>query len=250
MAPRIAPQGACLSVRGTSPAGPSTPVALAVHAGYEFIPPTIPAPALEESLAEKLAAWRRRRKLRDLYDLDLFGRGALDEPQIRRLLVLRVWHDVIDDLASLDSDAYGARLVVRSYSWAVLDPCGPRADERRRGYRALAQSERLTSRRSLTDALRTRSKLDANRVVSAATRVPACELRPASADASPKGFHGSSTAGSRWLQCAHDQSRRGCAEAREAPLLGGQREPRQRGDGARRARRCHRRSSRAVDPKY
>jgi uncharacterized protein len=37
---------------------PSTPIALPVHAGYEFTPPAIPAPALEESLAEKLAAWR------------------------------------------------------------------------------------------------------------------------------------------------------------------------------------------------
>jgi predicted nucleotidyltransferase component of viral defense system len=74
-----------------------TPVALPVHDGYEFTLPAIPAPALEESLAEKLAAWRRRGKLRDLYDLDLFGRGALDEPLIRRLLVLKVWHDVVDD---------------------------------------------------------------------------------------------------------------------------------------------------------
>ena len=75
----------------------TTPVALPVHEGYEFTPPAIPAPALEESLAEKLAAWRRRRKLRDLYDLDVFGRGALDESLIRRLLVLKVWHDVVDD---------------------------------------------------------------------------------------------------------------------------------------------------------
>jgi predicted nucleotidyltransferase component of viral defense system len=79
------------------PAEFTTPVVLPVHAGYEFTPPAIPAPALEESLAEKLAAWRRRRKLRDLYDLDLFGRGALDEALIRRLLVLKVWHDVVDD---------------------------------------------------------------------------------------------------------------------------------------------------------
>jgi predicted nucleotidyltransferase component of viral defense system len=74
-----------------------TPVDLPVHAGYEFTLPPIPAPALEESLAEKLAAWRRRRKIRDLYDLDLFGRGGLDEPLIRRLLVLKIWHDVVDD---------------------------------------------------------------------------------------------------------------------------------------------------------
>lgn len=59
--------------------------------------PPIAAPALEESLSEKLAAWRRRRKIRDLYDLDLFGRGSLDELLVRRLLVLKVWHDVVDD---------------------------------------------------------------------------------------------------------------------------------------------------------
>jgi len=75
----------------------SIPVVLPVHAGYEFILPAIPAPALEESLSEKLAAWRRRRKLRDLYDLNLFGGGSLDEPLIRRLLVLKVWHDIVDD---------------------------------------------------------------------------------------------------------------------------------------------------------
>ncbi|MBI4730069.1 MAG: nucleotidyl transferase AbiEii/AbiGii toxin family protein [Acidobacteria bacterium] len=72
-------------------------VPLPVHDGYEFSLPALPAPALEEALAEKLAAWRRRRKLRDLYDLHLFGRGALDEPLIRRILVLKVWHDVVND---------------------------------------------------------------------------------------------------------------------------------------------------------
>lgn len=73
------------------------PIELPVHAGYEFSMPSIPAPALEESLAEKLAAWRRRRKIRDLYDLFLFGRGGLNEELIKRLLVLKVWHDVVDD---------------------------------------------------------------------------------------------------------------------------------------------------------
>lgn len=73
------------------------PITLPVHAGYEFPLPTIPAPALEESMAEKLAAWRRRQKIRDLYDLYLFGQGTLNESLIRRLLVLKVWHDVVDD---------------------------------------------------------------------------------------------------------------------------------------------------------
>lgn len=79
------------------PAEAMTPIALPVHGGYEFAMPTIPAPALEESLSEKLAAWRRRRKIRDLYDLFLFGNRALNEALIRRLLVLKVWHDVVDD---------------------------------------------------------------------------------------------------------------------------------------------------------
>ncbi len=79
------------------PAESVVPVHLPVHVGYEFAMPSIAVPALAESLAEKLAAWRRRRKIRDLYDLELFGRGSLDEPLIRRLLVLKVWHDVVND---------------------------------------------------------------------------------------------------------------------------------------------------------
>ena len=79
------------------PTQPMVPIALPVHSGYEFSLPAIPAPALEESLSEKLAAWRRRQKIRDLYDLFLFGRGGLNETLIRRLLVLKVWHDVVDD---------------------------------------------------------------------------------------------------------------------------------------------------------
>ncbi len=74
-----------------------TPIDLPVHAGYEFSMPAIPAPALEESLSEKLAAWRRRQKIRDLYDLFLFGRGGLDEALIRRLMVLKIWHHVIEE---------------------------------------------------------------------------------------------------------------------------------------------------------
>lgn len=73
------------------------PIALPVHNGYEFRLPALPAPAFEEVLAEKLAAWRRRRKIRDLYDLYWFGQGALNEVLVRRVLVLKVWHDVVDD---------------------------------------------------------------------------------------------------------------------------------------------------------
>jgi uncharacterized protein len=58
------------------------PVPLPVHRGYEFNLPHVPVPALSEALAEKLAAWRRRRKMRDLYDLYWFGQGLLDEPLV------------------------------------------------------------------------------------------------------------------------------------------------------------------------
>lgn len=74
-----------------------TPIRLSVHKGYEFALPMLPAPAIEEALAEKLAAWRRRRKIRDLYDLYWFGQGVLNEALVRRVLVLKVWHDVVDD---------------------------------------------------------------------------------------------------------------------------------------------------------
>ncbi|MGH3117623.1 MAG: nucleotidyl transferase AbiEii/AbiGii toxin family protein [Gaiellales bacterium] len=79
------------------PCDPLMPISLPVHGGYEFRLAALPAPALEEALAEKLAAWRRRRKIRDLYDLYWFGQGVLNEALVRRVLVLKVWHDVIDD---------------------------------------------------------------------------------------------------------------------------------------------------------
>ncbi len=74
------------------------PVELAVHRGYEFEMPAIPTLALEEAIAEKLAAWRRRAKMRDLYDLYWFGRSVFDEELTRRLAVLKIWHDTVNDL--------------------------------------------------------------------------------------------------------------------------------------------------------
>lgn len=53
---------------------------------------------VEEVLSEKLARYRRVNLARDLYDLAWFARGGpLNEPVIRRLTVLKVWHDVVDD---------------------------------------------------------------------------------------------------------------------------------------------------------
>lgn len=73
------------------------PIALPVHKAYEFELPAMPVPAAEEAIAEKLAAWRRRRKQRDLYDLHWFASTMFDEALVRRLTVLKIWHDVVVD---------------------------------------------------------------------------------------------------------------------------------------------------------
>ncbi len=99
-------------------ATPREPVSLAVHRGYEFALPPLPVPVREEAIAEKLAAWRRRRKMRDLYDLQWFGRGASDEALVRRLFVLKVWHDVVDD--GLGSRPLDPAAVVRNLDARTL----------------------------------------------------------------------------------------------------------------------------------
>jgi predicted nucleotidyltransferase component of viral defense system len=73
------------------------PVPIPVHQAYEFKPVKVPVMVLEESLAEKLAAFRRRALLRDLYDLALFHTGAFDEDIVRRFTFLKVFIDVVED---------------------------------------------------------------------------------------------------------------------------------------------------------
>jgi uncharacterized protein len=73
------------------------PIQLPVHKAYEFALPPMPLPAYEEAIAEKLAAWRRRRKQRDLYDLYWFAQSSFNEALVRRLTVLKIWHDVVID---------------------------------------------------------------------------------------------------------------------------------------------------------
>lgn len=75
-----------------------TPVPLPIHDRYDVVIPEIPVMRVEEVLAEKLARYRRASLARDLYDLAWFARGGpLDEVLIRRLTVLKVWFDVVDD---------------------------------------------------------------------------------------------------------------------------------------------------------
>ncbi|MBK5221578.1 MAG: nucleotidyl transferase AbiEii/AbiGii toxin family protein [Acidimicrobiia bacterium] len=72
-------------------------LALRVHKSYGFDLPTLPVIAEAEACAEKLARYRRVALGRDLYDLDQFAGRHIAEPVVRRLWVLKVWGDVVDD---------------------------------------------------------------------------------------------------------------------------------------------------------
>lgn len=69
-----------------------------IHDRYGFDLPALPVVRAEEAIAEKLARYRRVSLARDLYDLAWFAEaGALDEPLIRRLWVLKTFRDVVVD---------------------------------------------------------------------------------------------------------------------------------------------------------
>lgn len=72
-------------------------VPLPIHGRYEFELPSVPVACLEETIAEKLARYRRGSLARDLYDLAWVSERPFDEALVKRLLVLKVWTDVIDD---------------------------------------------------------------------------------------------------------------------------------------------------------
>ena len=74
------------------------PVRLPIHAQYDFKLGALPVMAAVEACAEKLARYRRSPPLaRDLYDLAWFASQALDEKLLRRLWVLKVYGDVVED---------------------------------------------------------------------------------------------------------------------------------------------------------
>jgi predicted nucleotidyltransferase component of viral defense system len=76
---------------------PAAVLPMPVHQCYEFALPAIPMSRAEEMIAEKLARFRRDSLARDLYDLAWFASRPFDESLVRRLLVLKVWVDVVDD---------------------------------------------------------------------------------------------------------------------------------------------------------
>jgi uncharacterized protein len=72
-------------------------VPIPVHRSYEFDLPKLSVIAESEACAEKLARYRRSALARDVYDLAQFAGRAIDEMLVRRLWVLKVWGDVVDD---------------------------------------------------------------------------------------------------------------------------------------------------------
>lgn len=73
------------------------PIAMPIHERYQFALLAIPISAIEETIAEKLARFRRGSLVRDLYDLAWFATRPFDEALVRRLVVLKVWGDVVED---------------------------------------------------------------------------------------------------------------------------------------------------------
>jgi len=72
-------------------------IPIAVHRSYEFQLPMLSVIAESEACAEKLARYRRTALARDVYDLAQFAGRSIDETLVRRLWVLKVWGDVVDD---------------------------------------------------------------------------------------------------------------------------------------------------------
>jgi hypothetical protein len=74
-----------------------------------FAPVEITCLALPEIIAEKIRACYQRDKARDIYDLGMFATRPLDQPLIRRLVVLKLWQasDAFDPAALMEKFADG-----------------------------------------------------------------------------------------------------------------------------------------------
>ena len=82
--------------------------------------PAVPAALPEEVISEKLARYRRASLARDLYDLAWFASRPFDEALVRRLTVLKVWHDVVDD--GLGRAPFDAEQVLRERDEREFQP--------------------------------------------------------------------------------------------------------------------------------
>ena len=74
-----------------------------------FAPTDIACLALPEIIAEKLRACYQRNKARDIHDLGVFATRPLDQPLIRRLVVLKLWQarDSFDPMRLLQKFSEG-----------------------------------------------------------------------------------------------------------------------------------------------
>lgn len=72
-------------------------VKIKIHRHYDVELPVLPVISEAEACAEKLARYRRVPLGRDVYDLAQFSQRPIDEAVVRRLWVLKVWGDVLDD---------------------------------------------------------------------------------------------------------------------------------------------------------
>lgn len=83
-----------------------------------FMPVDIRCLALPEIIAEKIRACYQRGKARDVYDLGMFAVQPLDQPLIRRLVVLKLWQarDAFDPAALM-----AAFKDERAFDWNDLE---------------------------------------------------------------------------------------------------------------------------------
>lgn len=93
---------------------------LPIHQRYAFRIPPIPTARIEEIIAEKLARYRRGSLVRDLYDLAWLSSRPFDETLVRRLTVLKVWSDVVDD--GLGEKPWAAEQILRPRAEAEFKP--------------------------------------------------------------------------------------------------------------------------------
>jgi predicted nucleotidyltransferase component of viral defense system len=82
-----------------------------------FAPAEIICLALAEIVSEKIRACYQRNKARDIYDLGMFARHPLDQPVIRRLVILKLWQarDTFDPARLMQKFADG-----RAFDWDDL----------------------------------------------------------------------------------------------------------------------------------
>lgn len=139
-------------------------VELGIHSRYTFRLDPLPVIRVEELLAEKLARYSRDSLARDLYDLFWFCDKRFDEALVRRLTVLKCWHDHLFD--GLGGRPFDPALLLRARPQAdfrmeaigslmrPVDIVGwERSVRRRYGFMAnLDDRERTVARLQLGDA--------------------------------------------------------------------------------------------------